>query len=249
MKNTIVLLMLLVAGYSFSQSVNDYQAVLIPMKYEFQKSENQYRLQTNTKYNLEKAGFISFYSNYEIPAQYDNRCSLLYLDVVEEKAFLATKLYVVFKDCNGNEIFKSASGRSKEKEYDLAYKDALNDAFKSITKLEYSYNGGAAVAKTKQVVAANKNANEKVSTASLPVSISNVDPNLNVLYAQPTDTGFQLIDKTPKVVMKLLKTATPNSFIAIKGDVQGVLSLKDNQWVFDSYQNNTLVSEVISVKF
>ena len=74
------------------------------------------------------------------------------------------------------------------------------------------------------------------------------DPNL--LYAQPTESGYQLIDKTPKVVMKLLKTSQPNVFIAIKDNVQGSLILKgDGQWYFESYQNDKLVSEKIVVKF
>lgn len=249
MKNRILILLLFVASYSFSQSVNDYQAVIIPMKYDFQKSENQYRMQTMTKFNLEKAGFTGFYSNAVVPVQLTDRCSLLYLDVVEEKAFLATKLTIVFKDCYGNVIFKSASGRSKEKEYELAYKEAFNEAFESVFGLEYKYNGGAAVAKTQQVVANSKTEMVNDVVNNEPVSSINTIANIEVLYAQPTETGFQLIDKTPKVVMKLMKTAIPNSFIAIKGDIQGVLSFKDNQWVFDSYQNNTLVSEVIAVKF
>jgi hypothetical protein len=41
-----------------------------------------------------------------------------------------------------------------------------------------------------------------------------------------TSTGYQLIDSTPKVVMKLLKTSQANSFIAIKDSVQGSLILK-----------------------
>lgn len=241
--------MLFVASYSFSQSVNDYPAVIIPMKYDLQRSENEYRLQTITKFNLEKAGFTGFYTNEEIPAQFNNRCSLLYLNVIEEKAFLATKLYVIFKDCNGVEILRSKSGRSKEKEYAAAYKDALNDAFKSIEELEYKFNGGQSIAKTQQVVAKSKAEEVKEVATNTPISSVNTNANLEVFYAQPTETGFQLIDKTPKVVMKLMKTAIPNSFIAIKGDIQGVLTLKDNQWVFDSYQNNTLVSEVIAVKF
>ncbi|MFV8355294.1 hypothetical protein ACNQGB_03805 [Flavobacterium sp. XS1P32] len=49
--------------------------------------------------------------------------------------------------------------------------------------------------------------------------------------------------------MKLLKTSQANSFIAIKDSVQGSLILKDNQWFFEYYQNDTLISEKIAVKF
>jgi hypothetical protein len=53
-----------------------------------------------------------------------------------------------------------------------------------------------------------------------------------------TSTGYQLIDSTPKVVMKLLKTSQANSFIAIKIQCKALI-LKDNQWFFEYYQNDT----------
>src|SRR6187402_1514033 len=107
MKSKFLFLLLLVSSYGFSQSVNDYSAVIIPVKYDFLKSENQYRLNTLTKFNLQKAGFIAFYSNEDLPAEYSNRCSRLNVDVLKENGFLVTKLYVVFKDCNGKEVYKS----------------------------------------------------------------------------------------------------------------------------------------------
>ena len=55
MKSKAFFLLFFVANYCFSQSVNDYKAVIIPLKYEFLKTENQYRLQTITKINLQKA--------------------------------------------------------------------------------------------------------------------------------------------------------------------------------------------------
>ena len=60
MKSKILFLIFFITSYGFSQSVNDFMAVIIPMKYDFQLSENQYRLQTITKINLQKAGFKAF---------------------------------------------------------------------------------------------------------------------------------------------------------------------------------------------
>src|SRR5690606_16166126 len=44
-------------------------------------------------------------------------------------------LQVVLKDCNANEIYRSQEGKSKYKEYDKTYQDALRKAFKSIEAL------------------------------------------------------------------------------------------------------------------
>ena len=143
MKKSFLLLLILLAGVSYGQSVNDYKAVIVPLKYEFQKMDNQYRLNTLTKFNFNNAGFIAFYTTENVPAEYRDRCSLLYADVEKESGFLVTKLYVILKDCNGKIVFKSEVGKSKEKEYQKAYMDALNEAFVSVADLQYKYSGVA----------------------------------------------------------------------------------------------------------
>ena len=112
--------------------------------------------------------------------------------------------------------------------------------------MHYKYNGTKAVAAKKSTGVAAPAVVVATAVATAPVPDTS-DPNL--LYAQPTETGYQLIDKTPKVVMKLMKTSRADSFIAIKDGLQGTLNAKDNQWFFEYYQNDKLISEKISVKF
>lgn len=263
MKNKVLLLFLLVVSYGFSQSVNDYKAVIIPMKYDFLKTENQYRLQTITKMNLQKAGFQAFYATETIPAEITDRCSLLYIDVKKENAFLVTKLFIILKDCYGTEVYKSSIGKSREKEYEVSYTEALNLAFESFYSLNYKYNDNT-----------NFSAKAGVNVLSVPVVASpaivsppppnpaavalsskineakTIDVKLGgLLYAQPTSYGYQLIDSEPKVILKVYKTSNPASFMAKKGEVQGVLVAKNNQWFFEYYQGDQLISEKIEVKF
>ncbi|MBF2709714.1 hypothetical protein [Flavobacterium soyangense] len=261
MKNRILLLLLFIASYSFSQSVNDYKGVIIPMKYDFLKTKNQYRLQTITKMNLQKAGFQAFYSNEPIPADFTDRCSLLYVDVEKENAFLVTKLYITFKDCYGAIVFQSAIGKSREKEFETAYVDALNQAFISVYALNYKYNGNTYFSSKLEVAPQSAPIIDAQVAVTPPVAVPSLvamakneskisQGNIsNVLYAQPTSYGYQLIDSDPKVVMKVYKTSNPASFMATKGSVQGVLVSKDNQWFFEYYQNEKLISEKTDVKF
>jgi hypothetical protein len=252
MKTRFLFLMVFVANYIFSQSVNDYKAVIIPVKYDFLRTENQYRLQTLTKFGLEKAGFKAFYSNELIPSEFNDRCSVLYIDVKNTNAFLITKFFITFKDCYGTLIFQSAIGKSKEKDFEVAFAEALNDAFKSVCALNYKYNGNTKIG-TK-----SGNISESVSAVVVPVlpinkakkeSEKTENEGADLLYAQPTSYGFQLIDSKPKVVMKVYKTSNPTSFIATKENIQGVLVSKDNLWFFEYYQNEQLISEKINVKF
>ncbi|WP_343695639.1 hypothetical protein [Flavobacterium sp.] len=247
MKLKALLALLLCSFIGFSQSVNDYKAVIIPLKYDFIKTENQYRLATLTKSNLLKAGFQAFYTNEQIPAGFD-RCELLYIDVKKDNAFLVTKLFIQFKDCYGKVIYTSETGKSREKDYEVAYKESLENAFVSVIALHYAYSGKSVSTVSSNVTQAAVPVTAVANTPIEEKPVANLsDPNL--LYAQPTENGYQLIDKTPKVVMKLLKTSRPDSFIAIKDGIQGSLNAKDNQWYFEYYQNDKLVSEKVSVKF
>jgi hypothetical protein len=63
-----------------------------------------------------------------------------------------------------------------------------------------------------------------------------------VLYAQPIVNGFQLVNSTPKVVMKCLK----HLVLSYCHEVNPCLI--SNQW-FLYYQNDKLISEKIEVKF
>ena len=254
MKIKFLLLALFASVIGFSQSINDYKAVIVPLRYDFQKTDNQYRLSTMTKANLIKAGFEAFYSNEQLPEGYNERCDLLYAEVKRDNAFLMTKLFVEFKDCYGKVIYTSGVGKSKEKEYEVAYKECLDMAFVSINELHYKYNGTKAAlpARATSTVAAPAVTTAVVAAPVVSAVVATPTPDVsdpNLLYAQPTETGYQLIDKTPKVVMKLMKTSRPDSFIAIKDGVQGTLNAKDNQWFFEYYKDDKLVSEKISVKF
>ncbi len=249
MKKQFLILVLFLSCYSFAQSINDYKAVIVPLKYDFLKSENQYRLSTMTKANLLKAGFEAFYANQSLPSEYNDRCSLLYVDVLQDKAFLLTKLYIVFKDCFGKVVYQSEIGKSKAKEFQLAYTEALNNAFQSVYDLNYTY-----AAPIKEVV--QEEAKSIPVTKVVPAVPNNVEAsatinkvNSDLLYAQATANGYNLIDSEPKIVMKIYKTSIKDYFTAVKGNTNGVVLLKDNQWFFEYYQNDQLVSEQVQIKF
>jgi uncharacterized beta-barrel protein YwiB (DUF1934 family) len=47
----------------------------------------------------------------------------------------------------------------------------------------------------------------------------------------------------------LNKTSVPTLYTAIKGNTQGVLIQKDNQWFFEYYESEKLISVKVAVKF
>lgn len=70
-----------------------------------------------------------------------------------------------------------------------------------------------------------------------------------VLYAQPIANGYQLVDGTPKVVMKLMKSSTENVFIANAEGKSGMVFKNEAAWVFEYYVNDQLVRDVLHIKF
>lgn len=240
----LLFVLLLFSSFCFAQNVNNFRAVIIPLKFDFIRTNNQYRVCTISKSYLTTAGFPAYYSNEILPKEYSDRCDLLYYDIVKENAFLATKMYIELKDCTGKLIYKSETGYSKEKDTELAYADALKKAFVSVANLNYKYDkssGSGPVAEVKSEVT-------PTVVSTLPITVIEKSTS-DLLYAQATATGYQLVDASPKVVYKLYKTSRSDLFIATKGLSQGVLIQKDNQWFFEYYENAKLVSEKVAVKF
>jgi hypothetical protein len=256
MRTLTIFISILVTACSFSQSVNDYRGVIIPLKYDFMKTDNQYRMATLSKFYLKKAGFDAFYTNEDRSIMYNDRCSMLYVDVVKENAFLATKLHIDLNDCNGKTIFKSESSFTKEKDTELAYAETIEKAFESIIALQYTFANKVSnnVATEKKIAVTQTGIEGATASAKLTKVENNAYANLvskpsNVLYAQPILNGFQLVNSVPIVVMKVLMTSIPTCLIATKETTQGVLISKGEQWFFEYYQNNKLISEEINLKF
>lgn len=239
-----LLFVLLFTSFCFAQNVNNFKAVIVPLKFDFIRTNNQYRLCTISKAHLVNAGFTVYYSNEILPKEYTDRCDLLYYDIVKENAFLATKFHIELKDCSGNLVYKSETGYTKEKDTEMAYSDALKKAFVSVNNLHYKYEKSSVASPIVEVK--SEVAPTVVSTVPVPVIEKSTS---NTVYAQATATGYQLVDASPKVVYKLYATSRTDLFIAMKGNNQGVLIQKDNQWFFEYYESNTLVSEKVAVKF
>lgn len=235
MKKALFLLLFLASSLGFSQSVNDYKYAIVPSKFEFLKVKDQYRLNTLTKMFMEKYGFVTYFDTDILPNEVaESSCNRVYVDLQYSGNLFSTKLTVVLKDCKNAILYTSGEGKSREKEYQVAYNQALREAFGSFDKLEYKYiENNNSIPKTTNIIA-----NESDNKA-----------NVVGLFAQPIENGFQIIDIAPKVIMKIYSTSIPSCFIAYKDTIQGVLVNKNNQWFFEYYSNSKVVSEKMEIKF
>lgn len=123
-----------------AQEINDYKYVSIPETYEFAGATDEYRLNSLTKFLFEKNGYNTLMNTEKIPADLDsNPCLGLQTKVVDNSGLFVTRLVIKLLDCKGQVVFESKEGRSREKDFQEAFQEALRDAFTSLEEIEYNY--------------------------------------------------------------------------------------------------------------
>jgi hypothetical protein len=253
-----IFLLFCIAAYS-QNNINRYKYVIVPIKFDFSKVTNQYAINTTTKQLLLQKGFVAFLDNEELPpAIATNNCSALKAEVTENKSFFVTRLTLQLVDCQGNIIFQSKEGKSREKDFAVAYDAALKDAFSSLNGLAYKYDSTIAtqqqqVAATPVVSSPAPVASSPAPAVSSPVPVSPAAPvtavNTGILYAQVTANGYQLVDVTPKKILTLLKTSVQDYFIAQAETSSGIVFKRTGEWFFEYYKDDKLVSRKLEIKF
>lgn len=250
---------------TFAQkSLNDYKYVIVPIKYEFQKTENKYKINFLTKFLFEKEGFIVVMSDDNYPVDLSqNHCLALTAMLNNKSNMLTTKLYYDLVDCNNNIIYSTNLAKTKEKDFERAYNIAIRKTFEDIKTQNYKYEPKvattqvaslAAVTTTSKVNVAPTKVEPKVENnnppkkeavvVATPVDVKKVDTN--VLYAQEITNGYQLVDSTPKVVYIALKSSLKDVYL-IK-DTNGIIYKNNGVWVAEYYEGDTLIQKELNIK-
>jgi len=241
MKKSLLILALFISFFATAQkTLNDYKYVIVPVKYDTFDEENKYRLNTITKQNLLRVGFEVFYDNQDLPVEAHDRCSKLYVSLENKSGVFITELAIVFKDCDNKIVYKSEFGKSRNKQFKVAYPEALNEAFASLYIFGYKYNESSKNGDTKIV---------SVSKPNAPISSPKIEETDDYLFAQPIKNGYQLVDKTPKIVLKIYKTSQPDYFTAQSETINGAVIKKNGEWILEYYKDDKPVSEKLLIKF
>ena len=137
----IVFILILSSTFSFAQSnINNYKYIIVPKQYEFQKSEDSYRINSLTKFLFERAGFIVFFSTDTFPSDLaTNSCLALKAMINNNSGIFNTKLKIDLVDCYNKTVFSTHEAKSKVKDYEKAYQTVVREAFVDIEALNYSY--------------------------------------------------------------------------------------------------------------
>jgi len=260
-KKTLILASIIISNTLFSQqTLNDYKYVIVPKKYDFLKSEDQYQLNSLTKFLFKKEGFITLLDTDRKPQELAvNTCLGLTVRVMNNSNMFSTTLIIELVNCKNEIIHISSKGKSKQKDYKKAYQEALRSAFKSIESLDYKYNPVKTLVsvKVEEVVVEEKPTaivkeviSDKVETVVEEVPfkvIQEEGATVNLLYAQENDLGYQLVDSTPKVVYILLKSSKDGVYLL--KNKKGIVYKENNKWIVEYYDLDTLVRKTVTIKF
>jgi len=143
MKYIVIFIFALSLQFSFGQtkSLNAYEYVIVPMQFNFQSEPNQYSLNILARVLLKDEGFKVYMDQEKKPLAFGlDPCNSLRADIIQEDAFLTTKLKFVLLDCSNDVVYETKQGVSRLKDFKKAYKDALRNAFESFSTANYAYD-------------------------------------------------------------------------------------------------------------
>jgi len=140
------------------------------------------------------------------------------------------------KDCANKIIYTSIQGTSKEKEYQKSYNESFRMALGAMKgQLNFTNTSNGMI--------------EKETVTTTPIAVESKNVPKERLTAIAIQNGYKLVDSVPTVIYELLATSIENVFTAKKGTITGTFLKKNSGWFFEYYQNDTLLSEKVEVKF
>lgn len=201
------------SAISYAQSLNNYQYVVVPEQFEFQKSPHQYDVNKLTQFLFNKYNFKALIKGEQFPEGV-TICDALQASATS-RGLTRTRLTLSLSDCNGKVIFTSPEGESKIKDFKKAYNEAMRKVFTNPALKSHKY-----LPVKKQQIAA-----VKPSKPSIPAVMAKPRP-------------IELIKGPPKLLVGKKITKTPAK--ATGPDL--IFELRGKQYVFQPQGKNYVIN-------
>lgn len=222
MRFYLYILFFLMMGLSYSQTK---QVIIIQHKYDFQTEPDAYNINNMFKGILLAEGFDVYFDDEELPlfvAQ--NRCNALNGVVLDKSNVFVTKLKFVLKDCQNKILFESAEVKSKEKNIQSGYIEALKLLSPELKKYKSTL-----VQKKEEVVQQQ----EVIELLKVSEFKTYINCKMEEIF-----NGFHITevrDMNDFVLLRMQKTKNSNIFIANKENTIGIFTKTGNKGVFEYY--------------
>ena len=230
--------------------LNQYKYVSVPDRFDFMKTNDQFQMSSLTQFLLTKKGFTVLESIENYPSDLAaNSCLLLDVNVEKIKGFLKTKLEIQFINCKKEVVFRSAIGTSKEKDFKMAYHQAIRAAFDSMEVLNYNYEESAAIDISAPIeTSTTVLPKPSVQTPSAPIVVASVDPvdlpELPKTLIVSTAYGYDITDANGRVLYSIYQTMEEGIFIIDK--LPGIAYKRGKRWVREYVLEKKMVIEPLA---
>lgn len=242
-KRLFSVLFLFLGTMLFAQeSVNNYEYVVVPRQFEFQKSEDQYTINGLTRFLFEKYGFKAYLEG-EVPKSLlEKPCAGLRAAIKNSSGMFKTKLAVILTNCSNSVVFESKEGTSMEKDYQKAYHEAIREAFEDVEALNYSYTEAASLSTKpepkieKEVAVVKKEEPVKAEQTRVNAEAEKTNPEnepfkLPLTAKSAEGLNYDVSDSEGKRVMKLLFTPVKNVYL-VEGKNALVYKNDNGTWIY-----------------
>ncbi|MCM4157506.1 hypothetical protein [Gramella sp. AN32] len=210
MKKILFFLILLNAPFVFAQQLNDYKYIIIPETFDFTDGVDQYRLNSISKYMFEEAGFQTLMKDSVKPKDYQmDNCLGLELKPQNNSGMFSTKLVFQLIDCNNKVVYETIEGKSKAKDYQVAYQEALRTSLSELKDLDYKYSE-----KTEISDIAVKTYEEKSASVAIKDDADQEElPQQVVVSSFPKVVSEEVSNENEKSVASISKNSTGKYFL------------------------------------
>lgn len=270
MYKNVFLLLFLMSGISARAQFDAFKYVVVPAQFEAFKQANMHKTSTLVKYHLDQRGYPAVYDLGRPDDLKKAPCTAVYTQFVDDSNLFATRVRLRFVDCDGKIVFETQEGYSKEKEYKEAYKEVIEEAFASFDGMSYTYSppgetanaaSMATEATQKEVAGAGQvpesqaapdtPAAPATAVAEMQASDAQLSDTAELLYAQPIEGGYQLVDSRPEIRMLLMESSGgKDSYVAVvDGASAGTVYREGDAWIHEYYKEGKRVRTPLNIKF
>lgn len=253
MKNLFFVLIMSLSFAGIAQSsLNDYNMAIIPARFDFQKKDNEHRINSTIKAFLQQKGFEVYLSSDELPEGFmDYNCNKLFVNLIEKSNMFVTELQVEFKDCKNKVLYVTDLGKSNDKNITKSYNIALQATLKTFNKANYKYSGKTYF---------DEEADEKIKSRD----VENVSQEVTKVIKSEKEVTYEkvgkpskqennqssikVINKTNQKELVLYKTSNPNIYLANYNGINGIVMSKENVWFFEYTDGDKTISERLDIK-
>lgn len=254
--------------------LDNYKYFVVPKRFDAFMEINQHQSSTLVKFLLTKYNFEAVYID-AIPEElFLNKCLGLTTQVEDNSTYLQTVVAMVFIDCKGQEVFRTQEGKSKRKDFKEAYSEAIQEAMRSMALITHNYQGQTQGTVEKPVPAevhesvesnpeikADLTPSEPELVAEAPEVVpvlievgktvpEEVKPNeSNVVYWEQMagNNGFILTHPEKESAWVLMKTSSPEVFMAVSKNLQGIAFKVQKGWRIEYYLGDVLHAEQLQI--